>query len=861
MDVGKRSLSRALPALLSSAAGALALFSSPPAQAGGPLLTLNNGTPSRWTRNQVNSICGTQLVRAGGTVEYRTDSGVLGPLSNTQATALVDSIFATFSNIATADINFVNGGKILSPSNCQPVDVTAANGATFLNSPGENVIIFGEAGFPNCSGGTLGFAGPRDFNNSGELIEGLVVLCGGTVNGVGGVVPFQGVFTHEFGHFVGLDHAQVNGHLADGQSEGFPFPLPNANANALGFQGLYDLFAPFGETVYPFLFGSPSGNSDLAPFFSSGEWVQTLHLDDNIAVSTLYPTADFAPAFLPDLDDTGPGFGAIAGRVFAKDGVTPFSGANVVVRRVNAACPWPPSNTAAAFTGAIPSSGGVPALPPARNDTDCLATAASAVSGYYDFTGDLSSADQVGRFKIMGLPPGEYVVYVENIIDQAVGGSRIGPFEPQLNLETEEFWNLGETGSPSEDPLDRDTVTVGAGFVTRNVDIVINGAGGSTAPKPAPIEPDGNEPPPTPPVVSITSPGAGSTVTITQPGFTLAGTISDAAITQIEVFADGDSIGFFDATNGSFSFNLTFCGTGAPASCQTTPASAEVEVVAQNANGTGQDSIIINFNPDGDPVDPPTVTITQPSAQPSTTLTESSFTLAGTVSDLAVTQVLVSASGGFSQNFPVSGGVFSIDLAFCAQDDDQCNGTQQSETITVRATNAAGSGQDVIDITFDPNSENPGGDTTAPLVTISLPSTVESLSTTERLFSLAGQVDDPTITRVEVFAGDKKLGSLSLEDGTFATSVAFKRRVDPPAQAVLSVRATDESGNVGQDQIIVTLIAPGGDPTGAPQTTDLEIGEEALRGCAVTPEAPAPTGWLVLFGALGLLGLAYRRTR
>ena len=85
--------------IVSLVAGVFALAVSdalltPCARAGGPLLLSSDGTPIRWPRvltrgGPLNS----QTVDDNGTVLYRVDSGRLGPLSNAEATGLVDRIF------------------------------------------------------------------------------------------------------------------------------------------------------------------------------------------------------------------------------------------------------------------------------------------------------------------------------------------------------------------------------------------------------------------------------------------------------------------------------------------------------------------------------------------------------------------------------------------------------------------------------------------------------------------------------------------------------------------------------------------------------------------------------------------------
>ncbi|HND56487.1 MAG TPA: hypothetical protein PLV92_28910, partial [Pirellulaceae bacterium] len=187
---------------------------------------------------------------------YRVDSGTLGPLSNAQAVALVDRIFGLYNAVPTASLKFVDAGFIKDPRNGEVMDVTSANAGRVLsgsNPSFQNPIVFDSDGSITGGGGVLGFFTFLNFGN-GTLEEGAVVLNGAAVNSVGGAVPFGGVFTHEFGHFAGpLDHAQSNGNIANnGQGAVLPPGFTESQA--------FDLYAPFTETLYPFLFGAPFGS-------------------------------------------------------------------------------------------------------------------------------------------------------------------------------------------------------------------------------------------------------------------------------------------------------------------------------------------------------------------------------------------------------------------------------------------------------------------------------------------------------------------------------------------------------------------------------------------------------------------------
>src|SRR5215212_2266770 len=123
---------------------------APGARAGGPLLLLD-GQPTRWSRSAVISPVNPNLktVDEQGRVLYRVDSGPLGTLSNEKATGFVDRIFKLYTDIPTATIEFVNGGRIVDPTTGVPVDVNGSNAGRYLNDRNptyQNPIIFDSDG-------------------------------------------------------------------------------------------------------------------------------------------------------------------------------------------------------------------------------------------------------------------------------------------------------------------------------------------------------------------------------------------------------------------------------------------------------------------------------------------------------------------------------------------------------------------------------------------------------------------------------------------------------------------------------------------------------------------------------------------
>jgi hypothetical protein len=448
--------SRALVAL-GAIAAALAVV-VPFAHAGGPLLVIDR-QPVRWSRSQVVNPSNANLktVDSAGRVLYRVDSGRLGPLSNAEAVKIVDRIFKLYTDIPTADIDFVKAGPILDPATNAPVDVNGSNFGRFANpnSPTyQNPIIFDSDGSITGEGGVLGFFGFLQFDeSSNSLNEGLVVLNGRALtSGAIGQTSFLGVFTHEFGHFAGpLDHSQINGNIA---SNGLGATLP-AGFNAAD---AYDLYAPFTETLFPFIFDAQGGSALRGQFGDSGFFIASLDMDTTNALSNLYPSADYHATR-----------GSIEGRVVIRTsaGDIPVTGINVVARRIDQGA-YPPLLGTSAFLSSIAvDADGVPLVPPTQASTDSLATVSSAVTGL-EFG--------AGTYRIQGLPPGQYLVEIQQINPRALEGSSIGPLGTQFPLPSEEYYNGGREANDSTDSAaDYVPVFVTAGGTATGTDIILNG--------------------------------------------------------------------------------------------------------------------------------------------------------------------------------------------------------------------------------------------------------------------------------------------------------------------------------------------------------------------------------------------------
>ncbi|MBL8150235.1 MAG: hypothetical protein JNN15_09955, partial [Blastocatellia bacterium] len=243
--------------------------------AAGPLLVVKNGTQGSWRRLPIT---------------LNLDRGPFGKLSESDAQAFALAAANAWSGVNTARLSFVAGNPLQQ-------DVTGANAVSFFNSltidDGINAIIFDSDGSVTdallgrgASQGVLGFAGPSAFSPAtGEIVKGRGVFNGlffdGRPNPPDDVeAEVRGTIIHEIGHFLNLDHTQVDqGAFTQNQPIMFPIGI------GLGDQ---------------------------------------LRFDDRVAISTLYPADNFASTT-----------GTIRGRIFLPDGTTQFQGANVVARNLD----------------------------------------------------------------------------------------------------------------------------------------------------------------------------------------------------------------------------------------------------------------------------------------------------------------------------------------------------------------------------------------------------------------------------------------------------------------------------------------------------------------------------------------------
>lgn len=372
-------------------------------------------------------------------IQYRTDGGTLGSLTNAGANTQVQVMFQVWEDVATATIGFNQAGQLLDVGAAftdGDVDtVSEFDGvAQSCDDATQNPVIYDTDGSLftalGFSSGVIGFAGPCTLGTGGDIASALAALNGKFIDAnpdtdMDGVVDdltaseFDGVFIHEFGHFIGLDHSQIN-----------------VNCLQVGCANFSDDL--FGRpTMFPFLNSGLEESSGVHP-------ASTLSQDDIAWVSRLYPAQ-------PNFDAS---FGTVSGTILFSDGITHAQGVNVIARRVD-----DPRRIAVSVV-----SGYLFTANPGQ-----LVTGTNDGGSPFGSRGPLLT----GTFTLP-VPPGDYTIEVESINAAFTGGSGVGPLSPPIaNPGVDEFWDLAE--SANDTPGDSNTVTVTAGGTVTDINIILNG--------------------------------------------------------------------------------------------------------------------------------------------------------------------------------------------------------------------------------------------------------------------------------------------------------------------------------------------------------------------------------------------------
>jgi hypothetical protein len=383
----------------------------------------------------------------GSAVRYTVDTGPLSVnpagqtvINNAQGLVRVQSLFQNWQSVPTTSITYSYAGPItgVTGGDVRTIqDFNTVQGS--CNSGAQNPIIFDANGsLINALGLdplVIGFSSTCKLDaQAGHIVSAMVVLNGEFQDGVTDASSnnyelnadqFDEAITHEMGHFSGLGHSQINLDLYLNQE------FNNCNVDELA--GL--------PLMFPVSFcqsRKSAGLPILAP-------------DDAAWISKLYPGATFAA-----------NYGTISGFVYFSDGITHVQGLNVIARRVDdPATPVDESKSIAVSSVSGFSFTGNPGQSITGDNTggSAFGSRNPALIGYYEIP----------------VPPGTYTIETEDIDGSFVSGSSVGPLDPPAEVlgNPNEHWHQYE--SAFDDPTQSDPITVTAGQVVSNVNIILNG--------------------------------------------------------------------------------------------------------------------------------------------------------------------------------------------------------------------------------------------------------------------------------------------------------------------------------------------------------------------------------------------------
>lgn len=353
---------------IAGAAVVLAALVSTAAGAGGPLFIDENGDFLLWSTAQP--------------IAYRTDGGSLSSqVTGAEAQARVDGMFDVWQNVASSSIAYQRAGPLLTLAGFTDGDVNTA--AEFNAIEGDcgngnqSPIVYDVDGslFEDLGqdSSVIGFAGPCAANGAGQIVTGIAVMNGIFQDNVETADNFElteqefdAAFIHEFGHFSGLDHSQVN---------------VNCLTGGCGLDDLAGL-----PTMFPFLMSDQQ---------------RSLSTDDIAWISSLYPQGG-AGGFAAT-------HGRISGVVYFTDGESHAQLVNVIARRVDTGGNQDRRIAASSVSGY--RFGFIHG---------------NAVTGAQSNGAGSINPAHIGLFEIP-VPAGSYTLEVEGIHEEFVEGSSVGP--------------------------------------------------------------------------------------------------------------------------------------------------------------------------------------------------------------------------------------------------------------------------------------------------------------------------------------------------------------------------------------------------------------------------------------------------
>jgi hypothetical protein len=388
-------------------------------------------------------------------IQYRVDPGPMASSANgsvvidhAAGVQRIQNMLAVWQGIPNAAISFSNAGPITAVGSYTGGDVsTVAQYNDVVGSckaGSQNPIIF------DANGSLMKALGVPDevigYTNicavdgaAGHITAAMITLNGKMQDGVDAdnATPpnyeltanqFDESITHEFGHFIGLDHSQIN---LDLLTQGaYPCDLDKLAGMPL---------------MFPIEFCQAKKDAGLT----------LLAPDDMAWVSKMYPGPSQNTAY-----------GVISGRIYFSDGTSQYEGLNVIARAVDNQST---SQNESRRIAVSVISGFLFTGNPGQSVTADMADSLEHNTGGSKYGS--RNVQLIGYYEIP-VPPGTYTVEVEPVFSPFTGGSGMGPMLENPRVDSGEYWNIYE--SPFDYPEERDTIDIKGGDKADGIDIILN---------------------------------------------------------------------------------------------------------------------------------------------------------------------------------------------------------------------------------------------------------------------------------------------------------------------------------------------------------------------------------------------------
>ncbi len=380
-------------------------------------------------------------------IQYRVDPGPMATTSsgnvvvgNSEGLNRLRSMFAAWQAAPNAAVSFTNAGDLLPSGAYTGGDVKTLEQYNAImgscRSGVQSPVVFDADGTLIAALGlpkaVIGFASACAFDTSHGYITAASILMNGAMqdgvrtssNYETTANQFDEAITHEMGHFLGLDHSQINVDLYI--SKAYPCDLDRLAGLPLMFpvemcQARKDAGLPL-----------------LAP-------------DDLAWISTLYPNQTFQA-----------NYAMISGTVYFGGGVDAVQGVNVIARRLDDPTTVEDESrrvAVSAISGYLFTGNPGQSVTGDNDNGDRTGSRNAKLIGYYQ----------------MYLPPGTYTVEVESVSGDFDSDSGMGPLNPPCPILVSgvaKFWN--QNSSAFDFPKHYDTITLHGGDKVSGIDIILN---------------------------------------------------------------------------------------------------------------------------------------------------------------------------------------------------------------------------------------------------------------------------------------------------------------------------------------------------------------------------------------------------